>query len=215
MHNIRLRIASGAFLAIVYLLVLFSSLLLYRILVMILFCGMLLESYFLAKNSLRDRLVLYVFIAISLICFLSVSHMKYAQYTLLWHATVIASYDSMAFFGGSYIGGRKLAEKISPSKTWSGFCAGILGSIISASLVTACFPREIFMHYSVFDCGITFPTIFLAISAQIGDLFESYYKRKHKVKDSGTIIPGHGGLLDRFDSCIFSGPGLLLLLIRA
>ncbi|MCB1448648.1 MAG: phosphatidate cytidylyltransferase [Nitratireductor sp.] len=105
--------------------------------------------------------------------------------------------DTFAYFSGRLIGGPKLAPKISPNKTWSGFCGGLAGSVLLAALV-------------VLLAGYTpgpwlVPTaIVLSLTSQFGDLFESWIKRRFKVKDSGHIIPGHGGILDRIDGLIFA-----------
>ena len=104
--------------------------------------------------------------------------------------------DSGAYAAGRLVGGPKLAPAISPSKTWS----GAAGGLVSASLVGLCFGRPLL--------GTA-----LAAAAQVGDLFESGAKRRFGVKDSGTLIPGHGGLLDRLDG-LMAATVLLLLLTR-
>ncbi len=105
--------------------------------------------------------------------------------------------DIFAFFGGQTIGGPKLAPAISPKKTWSGFISGLAGGTI-AGLVTA----------SVFGSPdyiwIALISVILSLSGQLGDLFESAVKRRYNVKDSGHLIPGHGGVMDRVDSIIFA-----------
>ena len=126
-------------------------------------------------------------------------------YLTIWLFTCIWSFDTIAFFAGKAIGGPKLAPSISPKKTWSGFIFGIFGAVISC----------LFVHY-IFNFGTNFVifiliTILLAVLSQIGDLAESKFKRYHKVKDSGAIIPGHGGILDRMDGFFFAAPVLMIL----
>jgi phosphatidate cytidylyltransferase len=126
--------------------------------------------------------------------------------------TVIAV-DVGAYFVGRTLGGPKIAPKISPSKTWSGLFGGAIGSVL---LIVAWpfFPdlyvsyeqaRDIAASYEMNTAMIFFSIlggVLLAITAQSGDFFESWMKRKAGVKDSGTLIPGHGGLLDRMDGLL-------------
>ena len=112
----------------------------------------------------------------------------------------IAFFDTFAYFVGKAIGKRKLAPSISPNKTIEGFVGGI---ILTTALLMP-------LHY-LFACRLPFIyyvilVAILCILSQIGDLIESKFKRKHNVKDSGTIIPGHGGILDRFDGYIVAAP---------
>ncbi|KNZ71237.1 phosphatidate cytidylyltransferase [Thermincola ferriacetica] len=107
--------------------------------------------------------------------------------------------DTMAYFVGSGIGRHKLAPTISPKKTIEGAVGGLIGSTL-AGLLMSFFLKEVPMiHLLVIG--------FLAgIVGQAGDLVESAMKRKAGVKDSGNLIPGHGGVLDRFDSMLFTAP---------
>ena len=105
--------------------------------------------------------------------------------------------DSFAYFAGKGIGGPKLAPAISPNKTWAGFLGGLAGAaVISAALALA------------FSLNPGWATVLLAVilalAAQAGDLFESWVKRRFHLKDSGNLIPGHGGVLDRIDGFIFA-----------
>lgn len=113
--------------------------------------------------------------------------------------------DIFGYFFGRAIGGPRLAPKISPNKTWAGSIGGILGGVLFYFILN--FATDFGAgHISDknFYIGL-FLYILVPIITQIGDLFESYMKRRFGVKDSGNIIPGHGGLLDRMD-------GLLLVL---
>ncbi|MEM9331331.1 MAG: phosphatidate cytidylyltransferase [Pseudomonadota bacterium] len=106
--------------------------------------------------------------------------------------------DILAYFFGKGIGGPKLAPRISPKKTWSGFIGGILGA------VGLCFVVTKFFGFS-FTSNLMLLTVLLAIFSQVGDLMESLLKRLFDVKDSGNLIPGHGGVLDRIDGLIVAG----------
>lgn len=117
--------------------------------------------------------------------------------------------DSIAYAVGRLLGKHKLITVVSPGKTWEGF---IGASILTLPLLAA---------YWVFALGLPVPDIFwfiamisLVVMALLGDLFESLIKRMHDVKDSGTILPGHGGLLDRFDSLMAVAPTFALLILQ-
>jgi phosphatidate cytidylyltransferase len=115
---------------------------------------------------------------------------------------VIWSGDSFAYFAGKSLGRHKLAPVVSPNKTWEGAVAGFLFSIIAA---LAC--KATFLHgLSWMDA--TALGALIGVVGQIGDLCESIVKRAVKVKDSGAILPGHGGMLDRVDSLLFGAPAM-------
>ena len=108
--------------------------------------------------------------------------------------------DSAAFYVGRKLGERKLLEVVSPNKTIAGAVANVVGTLIAALLASNLFFNEIpLIHCLIvaFICGII---------GQLGDLTESLIKRNCRVKDSGNLIPGHGGVLDRIDSLLFVGP---------
>lgn len=128
-----------------------------------------------------------------------------ANYAIICLVMVWIS-DSFAFFGGKLLGKHKLAEKISPKKTWEGSIIGFLFTVISGIVIWKFFYTDFsFIH------AVTIAVV-VGIFAQIGDLFESYLKRSVKVKDSSNLIPGHGGALDRFDSILFAVPALYIYL---
>ncbi len=111
--------------------------------------------------------------------------------------------DTAAYFFGSLLGKRKLMEHISPKKTVEGFVAGILFTVI-ASLIFARIYEE---YTALFWIG---SGVVVAIFGTMGDLFESLIKRTSDVKDSGNLIPGHGGILDRIDSLLVAIPAIYL-----
>lgn len=108
--------------------------------------------------------------------------------------------DSGAYFIGRAFGKRKLWPEISPNKTTEGFFGGVLSALIVAVLFS------IFADMEVSAILLIAATAFLSVFGQIGDLVESAMKRHYQVKDSGNILPGHGGMLDRFDSLLFVWP---------
>jgi phosphatidate cytidylyltransferase len=118
-------------------------------------------------------------------------------HAILFVFACVFAADTFAYFVGRAVGGPKLAPKISPNKTWSGFLGGIAGSALVAYLVMAV------VGYRP-DLGLETAAILVSCVSQLGDLFESWIKRRFGKKDSGSIIPGHGGLLDRIDGLIFA-----------
>ncbi len=112
--------------------------------------------------------------------------------------------DVFAYFSGRTIGGPKLAPKISPNKTWSGFIGSLVGALFLSYLVNIKAGFEpIFAFFVIM--------LLAAIVSQLGDLMESSIKRKFNVKDSGSIIPGHGGVLDRVDGLVVAAVFLWLV----
>jgi phosphatidate cytidylyltransferase len=130
----------------------------------------------------------------------------YYPSTLLGIFFIIWIYDSVAYLVGSRFGKHKIHEKISPNKTWEGLIAGAV-----FGLVTGILNAVIFQRLSVLSWLII--SMVIVVFGTLGDLFESKIKRELNVKDSGSILPGHGGLLDRFDSLLFALPFIFIWLI--
>lgn len=127
-----------------------------------------------------------------------------ALFGLVWGA------DIFAYFGGKTFGRRRLASRVSPGKTWEGFMAGLLGTqLLTLAAVGLGLNAHLSLTYALLLAAVTLG------ASVIGDLFESLLKRLRGVKDSGTLLPGHGGLLDRIDSLLAAAPvftlGLFLL----
>ncbi|OCJ12267.1 phosphatidate cytidylyltransferase [Rhizobium sp. AC27/96] len=120
-------------------------------------------------------------------------------------ATVWAT-DIFAYFVGRAIGGAKLAPSISPGKTWSGAIGGAIAAVIAGTAV-------VWSYFSADDLRVPILALVLSICSQIGDLFESFIKRRFGVKDSSHLIPGHGGVMDRVDGLIFACFAAFLLAI--
>jgi phosphatidate cytidylyltransferase len=121
-------------------------------------------------------------------------------YAILWCALLVWCADTFAYFAGRLIGGPKLAPVLSPKKTW----AGLGGAIAGASLVSIVFVY--FLHLNLWILLLL--AIVFALIEQAGDILESALKRSFGVKDSGNLIPGHGGILDRVD-------GLMVVVLAA
>ncbi len=161
------------------------------------------------QNITKNKSVVWTLFGVVIILLPSFSLCKiYAKEDglaiLIWLLVTISSIDTFAYFAGKMIKGPKLIPIISPGKTWAG--------LIAAALVSS-------------GCGIALPFIFtampisesliigfsFALVAQSGDLLESWVKRKFGIKDSGNILPGHGGILDRIDSYITAAPYMLFI----
>jgi phosphatidate cytidylyltransferase len=119
---------------------------------------------------------------------------------------VIFANDTGAFYSGRLFGRHKLYESVSPNKTWEGAIGGLISSFIAAAIFLYFFR----IHGLMLDVFIL--VLLLSVMAQIGDLVESMLKRISGIKDSGRILPGHGGMLDRIDALLFSIPVLYIYL---
>lgn len=115
--------------------------------------------------------------------------------TILALFFVIWASDIFAYFGGKVIGGPKIARGLSPNKTWSGIISGVLAGAFAGLGCAYLFHAGATLHMSWFLIGAL-----LAFTGLMGDLFESFLKRRFGVKDASRLIPGHGGVLDRIDS---------------
>lgn len=127
----------------------------------------------------------------------------------LWVLTVVWASDSGAYFAGRTFGGPKLAPQASPNKTWSGFIGGIVASIV-IGITLGSFLQDIYVTIP----QMVMVSAYLSLMSHLGDLLESVVKRYFNVKDSGCLIPGHGGILDRLDSTLLASfaTGLLIIL---
>ena len=112
--------------------------------------------------------------------------------------------DTAAMFAGKAIGGPRLWPAISPGKTWSGSIAGVIGAVATVPLLNLIVLERVGVALPLWQ-GLLFGLV-LGVVGQVGDLAESLYKREAGVKDSSALIPGHGGVLDRFDSLYFVLP---------
>lgn len=129
--------------------------------------------------------------------------------SLIWILFICTwSSDTFAYFVGVAIGSHKLASSISPNKTVEGFIGGVLGTTAMAILV-----GHVFFNFPLIEMAIL--GFVLAIVATLGDLVESVFKRFAGVKDSGILLPGHGGMLDRFDSIFYTAPVFYYFVIVA
>ncbi len=116
---------------------------------------------------------------------------------LFWLFGVVWGTDTLAYFTGRALGGPKLWPRVSPKKTWSGAIGGLVGGVAIACIIlfaSGVAPK--WQHVAI--------SVALSALTQLGDLFESSIKRRYGAKDAGTLIPGHGGVMDRLDGFIFA-----------
>jgi len=152
--------------------------------------------------------IIYIAIPISMSNFMvfpKANNHEFSYQLLLGMFLMIWSFDTGAYFTGSAIGKHKLFERISPKKSWEGVFGGY---VLSALLSIACY--KVFGILEIHE-WLTISVIVSTFSI-FGDLVESLFKRSVKLKDSGTIMPGHGGMLDRIDSSLFSIPAVVTYL---
>ena len=122
---------------------------------------------------------------------------------LVWLAAIVIASDVLGYFVGRIVGGPKFWPTVSPKKTWSGTIAGWIGAVVIGI---------VFVSLGKSTGEIVGISVAVAIAGQFGDIAESALKRRMGVKDSSSILPGHGGMMDRFDAML--GAALLLLLIE-
>jgi phosphatidate cytidylyltransferase len=122
-----------------------------------------------------------------------------ALFSLIW------IYDSGAYLFGVSFGKHRLFERISPKKSWEGAVGGTLTAILASCFISGFIPEIKLVHWIAIS-------ILIVVSSTFGDLTESMFKRYFGIKDSGNILPGHGGILDRFDSLFFAVPVVVMYL---
>lgn len=168
------------------------------------------ELYRMKKNPLHNWayfLLGQIFIALpfSLLNYILYIDKTFHPWLLIAMFATIWLYDSGAYLVGMAIGKHKMFERISPKKTWEGFAGGTLVALI-VGYVCSIFITDISLIAWLFFAEI------VVVFGTFGDLMESLMKRTIHVKDSGDVIPGHGGLLDRFDSMLMAAPAIFIYL---
>lgn len=143
-----------------------------------------------------------VYVALPLSLFLLIDRFPGGKFWIFFLLAVIFSSDMGAFYFGRLFGSHKLCTRLSPGKTWEGAIGGLLSSVFVAALFSRLLPlQQHILCILPLGAGIS-------IAGQLGDLCESMMKRNHAQKDSGRILPGHGGILDRIDGLLFGIPVL-------
>jgi len=159
-----------------------------------------------ASEGIGTMLLGFFYICLPLSLLLFVERYPGGSQWIIFLLCVVFSSDTGGYYAGRFFGRHKLYPAVSPGKTWEGalgaFLAGLWAALIVARILSSI---ELNMPIIVLAA-------FLSILSQIGDLAESMIKRNHGVKDSGRILPGHGGILDRIDGLLFTIPVLYLFL---
>ena len=128
----------------------------------------------------------------------------WVPWVFLFYLLLVWGNDVFAYLVGVTMGKHRMCERLSPKKSWEGFVGGVMGSAAVGAIAASVLGGS----YGVW-IGLA---IVVALSSVVGDLIESMFKRDAGVKDSGAIMPGHGGILDRFDALIISAPFALIYL---
>lgn len=150
--------------------------------------------------------VVYVALPFSLMCYIPIIGSEtWSPWVMLFYVFIIWANDVFAYLVGMSIGKHRLCERLSPKKSWEGFFGGIIGAV--AMGLVAAYVQD--GNYWVW-AGLA---LVAAVTGVLGDLVESMFKRAAGVKDSGTLIPGHGGVLDRFDAMLLSAPFVFVYML--
>tara|TARA_Y100000590_G_scaffold401664_1_gene486695 strand:- start:313 stop:1122 length:810 start_codon:yes stop_codon:yes gene_type:complete len=177
----------------------------FSILIIIIFSALIIQDFFFKQFDIDIRKCLFlgfVYITTPIIIFFYIKSLDVGPTLLFWMLIIVCSTDIFSYIFGNIIKGKKIFPILSPSKTYSGTISGlVLGTICGI------FFSSIFLEIQNIYINILFSFI-ISFFSFLGDLFISYVKRSFTIKDSGNILPGHGGLLDRYDSVSF---GLIIL----
>jgi phosphatidate cytidylyltransferase len=151
---------------------------------------------------------IYLALPLSLLCYLAFGYELDGSYhfaLLLGLFVFIWVNDSFAYLAGSMFGKHRMFERISPKKSWEGFAGGVVFAIIAAIIYSNYFTQLSLIGWVGF-------ALVMIVFGTLGDLIESLFKRTLNVKDSGKLLPGHGGILDRIDSVVFAIPAQFVYL---
>lgn len=149
--------------------------------------------------------ILYVAVPFAFTNLLVFYNGEYSHETILGLLFLTWANDIGAYFAGTFFGKRKLFERISPKKSWEGSIGGATLALLTSLVIGVYFDRLNIIEWT----GVA---VIVVIAGTYGDLVESHFKRSMQIKDSGSIIPGHGGFLDRFDSLLIAVPFVVAFL---
>jgi phosphatidate cytidylyltransferase len=166
--------------------------------------GLLAAAALVAARAPRDALIFGAYLALILLAGHGLIALRwdYGLAWVLWLILIVIGSDVAGYFAGRLLGGPKFWPRVSPKKTWSGTVAGwVVGALVGLA----------FMPVLGAGVGLVALSVLLAVAGQMGDIAESAIKRRAGVKDSSDLIPGHGGVLDRFDAMIAVALAALLM----
>lgn len=162
----------------------------FNLAIALLLLQMLREFFAMEKQTLYSPLAMATVFTTASCCLSLIYIEQLSVWAIIWLVCVIAATDVGAFFAGRAFGKHKIWPKVSPNKSWE----GAIGGFAFAALVSGWFGQPAYLG------------VIIGFVAQVGDFTESAMKRKFGVKDSGTLLPGHGGVLDRADGYLFAAP---------
>ncbi len=171
------------------------------------------ELFLAPENVGQVRNILFGQVVVALpLGLLSVMYSEYSYELILWLLGVIWVNDTFAYLTGMLFGRHKMLERVSPKKTWEGFAGGLTFAVAASVAVVVLLPADTFI--AKIDWWIwSLLTVVVVVAGTAGDFLESLLKRRAGVKDSGNILPGHGGVLDRFDSLLMAAPALFVAML--
>lgn len=188
------------------------------VLYLLLYIGLLLPTLFVCELFRRSATplanlgatllgVLYVAVPLSLLLYVPVlaGDGVWRPETVLCYIFIIWANDVFAYLVGMSVGRHRLCERLSPKKSWEGFFGGIAGAVVMGIVAARMLDGNMWVWAGL--------ALVAAVSGVLGDLVESMFKRAAGVKDSGTLIPGHGGVLDRFDAMLLSAPFVFVYML--
>ncbi|MEG1607959.1 MAG: phosphatidate cytidylyltransferase [Mucinivorans sp.] len=221
MNNIWKRTLSGVLLAVVVLWATDRSPLTFSVLWIVIFGGCLWEYLYLVRRfgsvfgrgKVMSQIIGTLYIALPTVLILTFNGSEYLRMTIITFLTLVWANDVGGYLVGSNFGRHKMIPSISPKKTWEGFFGGIIFAIAVGLLWNLFFWEKVdLIGFTTINTWIYFGGMGLvaALGAVAGDLVESKFKRVLGIKDSGSVIPGHGGMLDRFDAMMIATPAMWL-----
>lgn len=150
--------------------------------------------------------IFYVALPFSLMCYFPIiATGTWNPFVMFGYIFIVWANDVFAYLVGMTIGRHRMFERISPKKSWEGFFGGVAGAVIMGVVVAHLLGANL--------CAWGVLALIISITSVLGDLVESMFKRAADVKDSGALIPGHGGVLDRFDAMLLSAPFVFVYMI--
>lgn len=150
--------------------------------------------------------LIYVALPFSLMCYFPIlTTDAWEPRVMFGYIFIVWANDVFAYLVGMTIGKHKLFERISPKKSWEGFFGGVIGAIYMGVYIGKWLDASVYVWAGL--------ALVVSVTAVLGDLVESMFKRAAEVKDSGAVIPGHGGVLDRFDAMLLSAPFVFIYML--
>lgn len=159
-------------------------------------------------DKIEKQVLGMVYIPVPLSLLLFIKDFEGGTLWIIWLLLVTFASDTGAFYSGTFFGKHPLAPIISPKKTIEGSIGGIITSMLVGFVFCLLFFKDLSLAFRVLPCALV-----MAVAGQIGDLFESAMKRASRVKDSGRLLPGHGGILDRIDAVLLVIPVMYIYLV--